>query len=214
MTFSIKILESDPIIKGRIIRAIAQELNNVFARSKGNITREIKTLTEELISMSPEIQSLQGGELQGAFGIRQGEQEGAVNSIIEAIKESVIVETIPVAAARSTTGRIKGGIKIYIQPDNFLNLLSLPQGYTSYGTGGENSIPWLEWLLTLGDKILIGDYHFEAGDKGRSGLGTMLPPGVFRVPPSYSGTEDNNFITRAFEKKDKQIAAAINKGLR
>ena len=74
MTFSIKILESDPIIKGRIIRAIAQELNNVFARSKGNITREIRKLTETLISMSPEIQSLQGGELQGAFGIRQGEE--------------------------------------------------------------------------------------------------------------------------------------------
>ena len=86
MTFSIKILESDPIIKGRIIRAIAQELNNVFARSKGNITREIRKLTETLISMSPEIQSLQGGELQGAFGIRQGEEQGVVDSIIEAIK--------------------------------------------------------------------------------------------------------------------------------
>jgi len=214
MTFSIRILESDPVIKGRIIRAMAKELNNVFARSKGSIAREIRKLTETLISMSPEIQSLQGGELQGAFGLRRGSEEGVVNSIIRAITESVVVETIPVAAARSTSGRIRGGIKIYVQPNDFANLLSLPEGYTFYGTGGENSIPWLEWLLTLGDRILIGDYRFEASDKGRSGLGTMLPRGVFRVPPSYSGTEDNNFITRAFEKKDKQIAAAINKGLR
>ena len=61
MTFSIRILESDPVIKGRIIRAMAKELNNVFARSKGSIAREIRNLTETLISMSPEIQSLQGG---------------------------------------------------------------------------------------------------------------------------------------------------------
>ena len=145
MTFSIRILESDPIIKGRIIRAIVEELNNVFARSKGSIAREIRNLTETLISMSPEIQSLQGGELQAVFGIRQGEEQGVVDSIIEAIKESVVVETIPITAARSTTGRIRGGIKIYVQPDNFINLLSLPQGYTFYGTGGGNSIPWLEW---------------------------------------------------------------------
>ena len=60
MTFSIRILESDPIIKGRIIRAIVEELNNVFARSKGSIAREIRNLTETLISKSPEIHSLQG----------------------------------------------------------------------------------------------------------------------------------------------------------
>ena len=92
-------------------------MNNVFARSKGNITREIRKLTETLISMSPEIQSLQGGELQAVFGIRQGEEQGVVDSIIEAIKESVVVETIPITAARSTTGRIRGGIKIYVQPE-------------------------------------------------------------------------------------------------
>ena len=52
MTFSIRILESDPVIKGRIIRAIVEELNNVFARSKGNITREIKG-TNTIISERP-----------------------------------------------------------------------------------------------------------------------------------------------------------------
>ena len=214
MTISIKILESNSIIKGRIMRAMVQELNNVFARSKSSITKEIRTLTETLMNTSPEIQSLQGGELQGAFGIRQGEEQGAVDSIIRAVTESVVVETIPGAAPRSTLGLIRGGIKIYVQPTEFQNLLALSQGNTFYGPGGANSIPWLEWLLTLGDRVLIGDYRFEASNKGRSGLGTMLPRGVFRVPPSYSGTEDNNFITRAFEKKDKQIAAAINKGLR
>ena len=37
----------------------------------------------------------------------------------------------------------------------------------------------------------------EAG-KGRSGLGTMKKEGTWRVPPSISGTIDNNFITQTF----------------
>lgn len=212
-TISIKIIESDKVIKGRIIKAMVEELNNLFKRSTGSILTEIKKLTERLLEGTPEIISLQGGKLQGAFGIRKGEEGSTTLAIVKSIAESIVIEHIVINAAKSG-GKIRGGMKIYIQPSNFGNLLSLSEGYTVFGTGGSKSIPWLRWLLTLGDKILIGDYHFEPSSGGRSTLGTMLPPGVFRVPPSYSGTEDDNFITRAFEKKEKEIARAINKGLR
>jgi hypothetical protein len=43
---------------------------------------------------------------------------------------------------------------------------------------------------------------------GRSKLGNMKTGGSFRVPPEFSGTEQNNFITRALvgSNQEKQIS--------
>jgi len=212
MTISIKILETDVVIKRRIMKAVAKEVNVIFNKAKPRIFTEMQKLTEKLLFASPEIQSLQGGDLQAVFGIRKGEEDSVVYAIVKAVSSSVKVENI-VISARSSMG-LRGGMKIYIQPDDFSNLLSLPEGYVFYGEGDANTIPWLQWLLTLGDKILIGDYHFEAKDMGRSTMGIMVPKGTFRVPPSYSGTEDNNFITRAFARRAGEIAKAIQRSLR
>ena len=58
-------------------------------------------------------------------------------------------------------------------------------------------LDWLNWLLTRGDDIIVGDYSFvERTGSGRSGLGDMVAGGMFRIPPEYSGTGDDNFITR------------------
>ena len=58
-------------------------------------------------------------------------------------------------------------------------------------------LDWLNWLLTRGDDIIVGDYSFiQKPGIGRSGLGAMTAGGVFRIPPEYSGTQDDNFITR------------------
>jgi len=46
--------------------------------------------------------------------------------------------------------------------------------------------------------MIIVNYHYypESG-VGRSNKGFMKKTGTFRVPPQFSGTVDNNFITRA-----------------
>ena len=51
---------------------------------------------------------------------------------------------------------------------------------------------------------------------GRSGLGNMKPGGAFRVPPQFSGTVENNFITRAFvgDYQEGQIINIIQKVLK
>ena len=63
---------------------------------------------------------------------------------------------------------------------------------------------------------IVANFGVEYGaGKGRSGGGYMsVDYRPFKVNSQYAGTVDDNFITRAFEKKDRQIAAAINKGLR
>ena len=88
-----------------------------------------------------------------------------------------------------------GGLEVNFQPSTFDNLIGLPEGHVKYSDG---DLHWLNWLLNAGDTIIIVNYQYNpATGMGRSGLGTMIPGGVFRVPPQFSGTSDNNFITRA-----------------
>jgi len=208
---TIKLLEKDKTIQKKILRAAAKELGSVFRRSGSRINRDFRKLVNDVILAQPEIQELSGGILQGAFGIPRGMEAAAIDNIITAIVDSVFIELRDI---KESGGRdLKGGMSIYIQPSNFSNLLSLPTGSVTIKGG---SIPWLQWLLTAGDKVLIGDFdvHYKSG-LGRSGLAHMrAKSGAFRVPPSYSGTEDNNFITRAFIGTESRFIEILRKNLK
>jgi hypothetical protein len=104
-------------------------------------------------------------------------------------------------------------LSVYIQPEDFQNLFSLPSAVTETEKGAV--LPWLQWLLTAGDAILIVDYHVSYGPypTSRSGGGIMTNGGVFKVDSQFSGTQDNNFITRALEKKQKEILSIIERSV-
>ena len=58
---------------------------------------------------------------------------------------------------------------------------------------------WLDWLLKRGDSIIVVNYQYNPQTGiGRSKLGNMVDGGSFRIPPQFSGTIDDNFITRSF----------------
>ena len=90
---------------------------------------------------------------------------------------------------------LNGGLIINIQPTTFQNLLALGEVHVNYANG---DLHWLDWLLTRGDEIIVADYYYNpATGIGRSRLGNMKQGGFFRVPPQYSGTTTDNFVTRA-----------------
>jgi len=211
-SISVKLLENDKIIQRKILLAIAKELNRRFKKSRTRITDSIRKLVNDVVIVQPEIQELSRGILQAVFGIPAGRETTAIKDIVEAISNSVIVEIKEVSQAGSKV--LKGGMLIYIQPKRLSNLLNLPSGVVQTEKG--STLPWLSWLLLAGDKILIADHevHYTKGT-GRSGLATMQPTGgVFRVPPSYSGTANNNFITRALKGVEKRLTKIIQKNLR
>lgn len=209
MFFTIEIKETNDVVKSKILRALRPEVNHFFKSRSTKIKREIQILTKSLLEISPEMGSLRGGQLQGAFGIPSGTESAIVTNIINTISEAVVVKFVGISISG---GKLRGGFKIEIQPTDFSNLLGLGGAVVTTKKGA--SLPWLQWLLTLGDALIIGEYHFESVRGGRSGLGLMFPRGAFRVPPSYSGTSDNNFITRAFVGRDADFANAIENALR
>ena len=83
-----------------------------------------------------------GGDLKAEFGL----DSDPTQELVAAIMATLDVQVKPVTAKR------KGGISVVLQSNDFSNLLSQPWASQSIKGG---SLPWLEWLLTLGDSIII-----------------------------------------------------------
>lgn len=190
---TIKLLDSNKQIEDKIKAAFSEEINNVIQKNINTLLEQSKNLAVNLISSQPELISLSSktiGSLKGQFGIRDGEDLSATFDIIKAVKESVSIKFVKYN--KKLTG---GGLEINFQPSDFTNLLGLQSGHVIY-EGGD--LHWLSWLLTEGNRaIIIGYYYDPETGVGRSGLGTMSEGGIFRVPPEFSGTRTNNFVTRA-----------------
>jgi hypothetical protein len=208
---SIKLLESDNDIITKINKSIARRLNVLIKRRAKIVQNDIKRLIPSWISEQPEVISLNSdgtdGSLNAQFGLRPGQSAIVIADIINAISESIFVHITPVSPVN-----LSGGISFSIQPTDFKNLISLSSGIVV--TEKLQQLHWLDWLLTEGDKVIITGYQYVPSDGGRSDGGTMKLGRSFRVEPSYSGTVDDNFVTRAFTGRDKQLATLLSKLLK
>ena len=208
---SIKLLESDNDIITKINKSIARRFNVLIKRRAKIVQNDIKRLIPSWISEQPEVISLNSdgtdGSLNAQFGLRPGQSAVVIADIINAISESIFVHITPVSPVN-----LSGGISFSIQPTDFKNLISLSSGIVA--TEKLQQLHWLDWLLTEGDRVIITGYEYVPSDGGRSGGGTMKLGRSFRVEPSFSGTVDDNFVTRAFAGRDKQLANLLSKLLK
>jgi hypothetical protein len=202
----IKIIDSNNKIEKSILDACRDEAKKIFTKAIPKIRADVINLTVDALSKSPEIKSLQYGTLKFDFGLTSD----PTTTLIYAIANSVDVYFKGLKLNKNSTTNV---LSIYIQPSDFQNILNLPDAYSVTELG--NSLPWLEWLLTAGDAILVKDYHVEYGNysQSRSGGAIMVPKSIFKVNSSFSGTEDDNFITRALANYDKELATIVEKSI-
>ena len=207
-SISLKILESNSQIKDKIYEAILQELNKRVFKNKKNVTTRLQNAVKRWIEAQPEIASLRAnssaGSLGAQFGLTSATSDMIADIIISAVAGSMVVKIQPIKKT------LKGTLEINFQRDNFINLLSLQSGHVLTEKGTD--LHWLDWLLTKGDTTIITGYTYIPGPLGRSGGGEMNIGGLWRVPPEFSGTITNNFITRSFKGTEKETAEIL-KGL-
>jgi len=197
---SIKLLESDRQIADKINKSLAKVFNKSMAKAVPEIKSKVKNVISGALYASDEIKSLSGGLLAADFGLTFDPSNAIVSSVVSTIN-------IQVQNARSTPAAIKGGFILTMQPSDFNNLFSLPISQQPIEGG---SLAWLQWLLTLGDTIIIGNFGVEYGPHGRTGKAHMVKRArPFKVNSSFSGTIDNNFITRAVATVSKDIKSII-----
>jgi hypothetical protein len=199
--FRLKLKVTDPtfIIERRLRTAISDKINLAANIAAKKVRPHLKQLIEDAILNAPETKSLFGGELQGELGATDTEISSAINNIIDKIINNINISVVNFTPFGNV---MRGSIVISIFPFSLTDeLISFTNA--SFLTKQGTQIPWLEWLLTLGDKIIVRRYAVDfLNTRGsRTGLATMTPikSKGWRVPPQFSGTTYNNFITRSLD---------------
>jgi hypothetical protein len=204
---TIKLIDSVSKITTDINLSIAQYLNDRIIKNRLSTINKIKSYIPAWINSQPEIISLQSqttNTLFALFGLRSGSTNSIVEDITNSVVNSLSLSFTPI------DNQLNGGITIELQPADFQNLLSLQSGHVVYSQG---DLHWLNWLLTMGNSVIIANYNYSPqSGAGRSRQGIMKFGGSFRVPPQYSGTDTDNFITRALtgSTQEDQITQIIN----
>lgn len=205
MSISLKLIDSNTKVAKDINKALALEINRLISKNTRIVQNKLKQRIPIWIKEQPEIASLgndgQLGSLNSQFGLEFGTSDSAISAIANAVADSTQVKITKVGQT------LKGGVEFLIQPSSFSNLLGLPQGVVRTKKG--TNLHWLDWLLTKGSTVIISGYEYTPSFEGRSGGGVMSGGTVWRVPPQFAGTESNNFVTRALENRDKELAVIL-----
>jgi hypothetical protein len=194
---SLVLVDDIPTINGKIVNAFRLHLTSVFKRAAIGIQRRIGEVCELLIRRTPEFQSLLSGDLLGELGVP--DVEGRLDAVLRTIKNSCDVEVTPLIQAGDV---LTGGLVLKMIRADFMDVMEISGA--EYLTQRGVQIPWLNWILTQGDRIIVVGYdvklNLSTKEKARSrtGLGLMIPGSGWRVDPDNSGVLDDNFITRAF----------------
>lgn len=210
------------IDEAELERKLFKELNKILNKSMIKSAKELTPIIQEIVKKSllesEELKALSSGDLIGEFGIRSSTAANVAQQIALNVSQTVIVS--PMSVSLKTK---RGGISLKVQPNDLQNVLSIPNGsYTYYSRRYKKdvTINWLDWFLTKGDAIIVAKFYFEeSSGAGRSGRGSMQKGGSWRVRPEYSGTLDDNAITRALQSKQtkteiiKSIENVIKKNL-
>jgi hypothetical protein len=208
MKFSLNLIESDSDIKNKILIEIRNHVQQAMVKSIPSIRQLIPSKIKDVLMAEPEYQSLINGKLKGEFGLPNALQK--VNDVIDIWTKNVRITANPVTISGS---KIKGGFKLDMIDSSYNDVLANDGAIVIDGTSGV-VLPWLEWLLLYGNKIIVKNYEVQVGanPRSRSGMAIMVPSkNNWRVPPEFAGTTTNNWVTRALSRLDDSILDIIQK---
>jgi len=183
------------------MKAFLDLINQKVSKNRRKIPAVLNPIIFDAVYNCPEMDSVRSGKLKYDFGLDFDPTERIASAVARSIKPTI-------GKFKYISGKIVGNIQVDVQPKDFLNLLALPSAIVVTEKGDE--LPWLDWLLTYGDTIITGNFGVKYTNAGRSGGAVMVKGfSAFRVDPSFSGTEDDNFISRALNSKIPQLESAL-----
>lgn len=193
MEYYVEITEDITSIQRKVNQAVAAEMNLWVRQNIRELKVRTQNMTAEFFKNNPTFSSLAGNLLEGEFGFYEGTGQTIATKIVETIGRNIEIKYKPFYA---TSKSISGNLTFYVLKSDFKDILSLSEA--SYISNDKYEIKWLEWLLLHGDEIIITDYQIKyASGAGRSKQAIMIHGTKgWRVPRQFSGTIDDNFLTR------------------
>lgn len=188
-------------LKKDLMRGYVNDLNALLKKNVSKIKNGLYTQVFNAVYFSPEMESLRTGVLRLDFGLVSDPSMEISSAVARSID-------INFDRFQYSNNSINGNLEIGIQPIDYLNLLNLPSSVTITEQGV--NLPWLEWMLKYGDSVIIINYGVKYTSGGRTGGAVMSrSTRPFKVDPRFSGTDNENFITRAISRSSKEIEKKI-----
>lgn len=207
----IQIIETTDQIKAKIIFEVREEVDRRFRSKYSVVSSKIGNIIANAITDAPASRSIVNGQLKVDFGLDELESSKVISEIIDIVRASTYI-----TLNTNVKTNLIFSMTVGVNPENFVRNLSNELRYTSNGKY-YIEIPWMKWLLTMGTAIIIDDYRvmYQSG-KGRSDGGIMISSANsegFRVDPSFAGTANSNFITKAIEEAFPRIILTLQEFL-
>ena len=201
----LEILDNNDLIAIKIQRAIVKKIyeENVLNRKLKILSTRLYDFIYNAFLTSETYASLSGGILRAEFGLDDNE----VTNL-----PFVLTQAIDVIAEYDKEGNnvvIKLG---FCKKDIDFNTVGV---YISESKRGSFVIHWLYWLLTQGEIVVVPEFSiWLKPGAGRSEMAFMFQPkdgGEYSVDGQFSGTENDNWITRTLRDNKQGIIDLINK---
>lgn len=205
---TIKILEDNAQIVKLMREALLKEINKYFTLNViKDVIKAIRPKIKLLLTSAPEPNSIIGGDLGGQLGIPSGAEAFFVNRIVTEIANNIALDFHPI---KMSGNNITGGFTFYVAKDDFSDILALPEATIITSKG--QILPWLEWLLIQGNKVIISEHSlaFSPGhSRSHSYIMVKDAGGFWSVPSQFAGTVKDNWITRALDTHIKAIQVIV-----
>lgn len=210
MKIGIKILENNSQIQKSILLALLPECKTYMKSVMEQLKLTIPNIIVDSIYNAPEYQSLVSGKLRLELGIPDANAK--IAELIQIWLDNIqFTYNQPVISG----AKIKSSFSINMIKVDFSDVLGTEAAYVRDNIRGY-SLPWLEWLLLDGSKVIVPGYSVVIGPniRSRTGLALMrLTNGNWRVPSEFAGTIGDNWITRAIDSVAAEIDSALEGSL-
>lgn len=204
MRVHIKVVSPVATIERDILKAIADQFYKIYQKKRPALVRQIKELVIKHYQSTETYKALVDGILAGHFGFPVGEEKPIVDTVLHAIADNIRISFKKITVRKTA---LDGGISIDILRSDLKDAFSASTSVLIVDT---YVLPWLDWLLIEGDRVVIADYDFNPSDYGRSEKGTMVKRNVgWRVPPQFSGTLQYNWLTNAISADNDSFVNKI-----
>jgi hypothetical protein len=183
--------------KKNVINELRERAKSLVQRNYSKIRRAVKPVIVDAIYDCPEMESLRSGKLRYDLGVKTDPTLLISWSVADTMKLQY-----------AYSNQYIFNFSISIQPGRYENLLNLPQSVFISENG--KKVPWLEWLLTNGTKVIMADFGvlYKEGAGRTDGAITVKNVTPFMIDPAFAGVSGDNFISRALNKNAQKIQQA------
>jgi hypothetical protein len=208
MRFGLKLIESNSQIQKDILNAILPTATSHFIDAVMYIKQNLPGVVRMAIINSLEYGPLVGGTLREEFGIPDASQK--IDGLLDIWTNNIHYEY---SAPKITGTKITANFSASMIRIDFSDVL-----YSSYAEVQDYargySLPWLQWLLLEGNKVIVPSHSVSYGTNSRSRTGNAVmvrSRSNWKVPAEYAGTINDNWITRALDSADVEINQVLEK---